>query len=169
MEQYKVVGWASYDDAYPNKSVPQDEVMNMVNAVVEDVVKNGYCFSGQEHQNGLTGMPVFSDGTAFRASMRSWGAIMAMVYSDEENEYSYMDFYMYPALEEKTPDYEVLEIEPYPEDDGAFELMIEPDIQLVEQSLAGGMPLMTTDKAIERFYNFRVALLEQQEEDGEEE
>lgn len=165
MEDYKVVGWASYDDAYPNKSVPQDEVMNMVSAVIQNIAENGYCFSGQEHQNGLTGMPVFADGTAFRASMRSWGLIMASAHSDEENQYNYMDFYMYSALEEKTPDYENIEVKPYPEDDGAFELMIEPDLQLVEQSLAGGMALMTTDKAIQRFYDFRVKLLEQEKEE----
>ena len=42
---------------------------------IQEIIEKGYLFSGEEHQNGLTGVPVFSDGTCFRASMRSWGMI----------------------------------------------------------------------------------------------
>ena len=168
MDEYKIVGWASYDDDYYTKAVPNDKAMEMVNAVALQIAEKGYCFSGQTHQNSPTGMPVFADGTSFRASMRCWGSIMALIYSSEETEYGYMDFYMYSALEENLPEYEEIEVTPYPEETGAFPTAIAEDMQLIKECLSLDMPLMTTDKAIRWMYDFFTELAKEQAEDGEE-
>ena len=89
MAKLKIVGWTSFDSEYPTRMITSDELTEQISLIKEEIIKNNYRFSGEEHQNSLTGVPVFSDGTCFRASMRSWGMIMAAIYNG-----SYMDFYM---------------------------------------------------------------------------
>lgn len=50
--------------------------------------------TGEQHQyDGIT--PVFSDGSTFAMTFRSWGDFMAAVWSEEEDtDMSYMDFYI---------------------------------------------------------------------------
>ena len=74
----------------------------------EDVVKecirrNGFKFSGQYHQYGEYGMPMFDDGSVLFCSWRHWGSIMAEAWDpDGSKGLDYMDFYMPgPSEDEK--------------------------------------------------------------------
>lgn len=169
MNEYKIVGWAHYDDEYPTKAVPNDKVYEMVGAVAAQIKESGYCFSGEEHQCGITGMPVFEDGTAFRATMRCWGSIMASVYSTEETKYNYMDFYMSSALEEKTPEYAEIPVKPFDEDTGAFPTATQEDMEFIKSSIAMQMQMMSTDKGVNQLYEFLSAWVASQLEEEDKE
>jgi len=72
-----------------------DEVKPYLEAIRTSVLENSYKFSGNYHQNGPNGVPVFEDGTMGSFSFRAWGDLMAAIWSTEENkDYHYMDFYM---------------------------------------------------------------------------
>lgn len=105
MEELSIVGWTDFECEYPSKNVEGLEVRTIVQLIGDKCVKNGYCFSGQDHQNAATGVPVFSDGTCLRASMRAWGQIMAAIFSAVEGiNLSYMDFYMDSYKERVLPE-----------------------------------------------------------------
>jgi hypothetical protein len=80
--------WQDYLDAINPKVHPYLE------AARRSAVENRIRVSGESHQHdGIT--PVFSDGTTFAMTYRSWGDFMAAVWSEEENrDYSYIDFYV---------------------------------------------------------------------------
>ena len=67
---------------------------------VEDIVKacirrNGFKFSGEYHQYGECGLPMFDDGSVLFCSWRHWGSIMAEAWDpDGAKGLDYMDFYM---------------------------------------------------------------------------
>lgn len=64
-------------------------------AIREDVVKNGIEICGDEHQNSDRGVPLFENGTIGSFSFRAWGDLMAAIWSTErDQDYSYLDFYM---------------------------------------------------------------------------
>ena len=168
MSEYKIAGYAHYDDAYPTKAIDNDKVMEMISAVAVQLREKGYCYSGNDHQNAYLGMPVFEDGTAFRATMRCWGALMAMAYSTEEKRYGYMDFYMYSSLETAMPEEEA-DVEASEEDTGAFPNATQEDMDLVKQSIAMEMPLMTTDKGVRELYDFISEWVQSQLEEEEDE
>ena len=91
----KIVGWTDFDSEYPTKNVTKEELFKLVEIVREEIYNNGYIFSGEQHQMSATGVPVFSDGTCFRCSMRFWGYLMTTIYNGPNGEQlSYMDFYM---------------------------------------------------------------------------
>ena len=66
----------------------------------EDIVKAcirryGFKFSGEYHQYGGCGMPMFDDGSVLFCSWRHWGSIMAEAWDpDGAKGLDYMDFYM---------------------------------------------------------------------------
>ena len=115
----------------------------------DEVVKHGYSLSGQDHQNELTGVPVFSDGTCLRASMRSWGYIMAAIYSEiEGKEITYMDYYMDSYKEKLMPEYKDVDVEIGHVEEERPGMIVEEDVQLLSQSVAMGIKLMTFDKVL---------------------
>ena len=69
----RVIGWTYYDD-----DLPQGEnCWAARNAIVDEIKKHGYLFSGASHQEGYYCAPVCNDGKIYRFSQRSWGSIMA--------------------------------------------------------------------------------------------
>ena len=88
--------------------------------------------------------------------MRTWGQLMASAYSDDDNEYQYMDFYMSIPTTRSLPEDEYFEVE---ENEDAKKViyhgcMMQQDTELISQSLQMGMPLMTTDKVVEAWYDY---------------
>lgn len=153
MEELKIVGWTSFEDVYPSRNVEGDEFQVIVQLIGEEIIKHGYCFSGEDHQNSFTGVPVFNDGTCLRASMRTWGLIMSVIYSAlDEKEYSYMDFYMNTPKETVLPDMEMFDVTPSKEEQTRPGVIIQGDIELLSSSLNMGMELMTTDKIVKQYY-----------------
>lgn len=66
-----------------------------VEAVRVDVVAKNLRLTGDAHQHGPHGMPLFEDGKCLALSFRAWGDLMAAIWSEQENkDYTYMDFYM---------------------------------------------------------------------------
>ena len=77
----KVVGWCSFDSDYPTKKYNEKELKKVLKVVKKEISKNNYSFSGAIHQNSSNGVPVLSDGSCLRCSMRFWGEVMKDVYS----------------------------------------------------------------------------------------
>lgn len=149
MNELKIIGWASFDDAYPTRQYSGEELSYVVQLIQQEIANNKYCFSGEEHQNSMTGVPVFSDGTCFRASMRCWGLIMAGVHSAlDGKEYSYMDFYM-SLSDSKMPEYETLNIKPAAVENSIPGYITKQDQEMISQSKMFGMPFITTDKVLQ--------------------
>lgn len=149
MEKLRIVGWANFECEYPTKNAQGEEFREIMQLIGDEVVKHGYSFSGQDHQNELTGVPVFSDGTCLRASMRSWGYIMAAIYSEiEGKEIAYMDYYMDSYKEKLMPEYKAIDIEIGHVEEERPGMIVEEDVQLLSQSVAMGIKLMTFDKVL---------------------
>ena len=153
MEELKIIGWTFFDDVYPTKKVNQEELMQMLNLIKESIYENGYVFSGEEHQNCSTGVPVFSDGTCFRASMRAWGSIMCQMYSGPDGEeLTYMDFYMSLGESSRLPEYVEITVEPAEVEEESVGCTIKQDKNMIEESLALGMSFITTDKVLKKLF-----------------
>ena len=70
-----------------------DDAAIHLEAIRKSIVSKGIQITGEGHQQNF--VPIFSDGTAGRFSMRAWGDLMAAIWSEELNkDYCYMDFYM---------------------------------------------------------------------------
>jgi hypothetical protein len=81
--------WEEYLDMFTEEG--QEIVKKLREAIVEKKIK---C-TGQEHQYGAASCPVFPDGTTATYSYRSWGDLMAAIWSvEDKKKYSYMHFYM---------------------------------------------------------------------------
>lgn len=155
MEDLKIVGWADFDSVYPTKKIKDEDLEAIIELVSDSIRENGFIFSGEEHQYGLTGMPVFSDGTCFRASMRCWGNIMASLYAGPNGEeLTYMNFYMSLGEDAVMPDFYDIEVEPNEDEEEAFGLTTEEDNEILNQSLLLNMGFMTTDKVLNEMYDF---------------
>ena len=76
----RVVGWVSYYDDYPEKKAG----WAARNAIIDDIKKNGYLFSGKSHQEDDNCIPVLNDGYAYSFSQRGWGGIMAEAHGHFE-------------------------------------------------------------------------------------
>ena len=155
MNELKLVGWASFDSDFPTIYDDNETLIKKINLVKEELLQKGYVFGGEQHQNSFGCMPVFSDGTGLRFSMRAWGLLMANVRSEIDGiEYPYMHYYMSegnPVL----PD-DGVDIEPKVTNESAIGVTIGPDKQLVEEAMAFGMSLMTTDKVIRKLMDLRL-------------
>ena len=146
----KIIGWTDYDSEYPSITISNEEIGEVVSIVVDEIKANGYAFSGEQHQNSYTGVPVFDNGTCLRASMRTWGMIMSFAYPEIDGKRTqYMDFYMSCAAEEKMPEFKELSVKPADSDNFAG-MITQQDGEMISQSLQMGIPFMTTDKALNR-------------------
>ena len=152
MDELKIVGWTNFECEYPTKTVEGKEVGQIVQLIGDEVVKYGFSFSGQDHQNALTGVPVFSDGTCLRASMRVWGQIMAAIYSSVEGvNLSYMDVYMDSYKETVLPEISDFDVEIGNVEDERPGMILQEDAELIYSTIQMGMELMTFDKVIIKY------------------
>lgn len=152
MDELKVIGWDCFECEYPCKAMDNKELSRAISVLKEEIINKGYCFSGNDHQYSSTGVPIFSDGTCLKMSMRAWGALMAMVYSDIEGiNLSYIDFYMDTFRNKKAPEYVSINVEPMVVENENLGLIIEEDNKLISETLGMGMELMTTDKVLKKY------------------
>lgn len=84
----KVVGWTHYD-FHDFKEGEFSWAVRM--AVVDEIKKNNYLFSGWDHQESSYCAPVFNDGKMRRFSQRGFADIMAEAHGHT----SYMDYSLY--------------------------------------------------------------------------
>ena len=146
--KYEVVGFTSYDNSlYPTTFLKNAEMhMEIIDVVTKYIKDNKLCYSGNDHQNHPLGVPVLSDGTAFRCSMRFWGSLMGSVYSSRED---YMSYYM--DVEEAVYPENEATIEPSKEKDG-MPSFSKDDASMMQESLDMNIDLMTLDKALQVIY-----------------
>lgn len=79
----RVVGWTDYSNT---RDIPEGEkTWSARNAIIDDIKKNGYLFSGECHQEGSNCAPILNDGKLYRYSQRGWGDIMAEAHGDCES------------------------------------------------------------------------------------
>lgn len=72
-----------------------EHVKPYAEAIRTSVIKYDVRHTGEDHQGGPDGVPLFSDGTVGTFSWRAWGDLMAAIWSEEEDkDYCYMNFYM---------------------------------------------------------------------------
>ena len=74
--KYRVVGWTDWE----SDRVPESEgTIGFAerNAIIDDIVKHGYSFSGYDHQELDCCAPVLNDGRKRCYSQRGWGGVMA--------------------------------------------------------------------------------------------
>lgn len=144
----KIIGWTDYSSDFPSATVANKDVNALLEIVVKEISANGYVFSGEEHQNADTGVPVFSDGTCFRASMRAWGCVMTAAYPKiDDREAHYMDFYMETPMPANLPKQTTIDVPPMKSDNFSG-LIVSQDKEVLSESLSAGFPFFTTDKAL---------------------
>ena len=154
MEKLKIVGWTNFEDIFPTIELNKDNMSEIVGLVETEICENGYFFSGQDHQSSLTGAPVFSNGTCFRATLRAWGQIMAFCHSKNSAiDLSYMDFYTSVEGDVKMPEYNEISVEPAVDYEEGIGAIIEQDNQMLTEVLSMGMPFITTDKLLKDIYD----------------
>ena len=74
--KYKVIGWTNYDD-----DMAEGEASDAcINAIVDCIKENNYCFSGWDHQENLYCVPILNDGKKRTFSQRTFGYIMALAH-----------------------------------------------------------------------------------------
>ena len=69
----RVVGWVYYDEDLEHGRGG----WAARHAIVDEIKRKGYMFSGWAHQKGYRCAPVLNDGKIYCYSQRSWGSIMA--------------------------------------------------------------------------------------------
>lgn len=77
--KYKVIGWTDYDNIFYDveEGHPSDSATQ---AIIDDIIENGYCFSGYDHQESPCCVPVLNDGKKRLYSQRGFGALMAQAH-----------------------------------------------------------------------------------------
>jgi hypothetical protein len=150
----KVVGWCSFASDYPTKKYNEKELKKVLKVVKKEISKNNYSFSGALHQNASNGVPVLSDGSCLRCSMRFWGEIMKDVYSKKlKQELSYMDFYMSSVTDIKLPDVSDIKVKELKLDYDYPGYTTSTDNQLISDAASLGFPLMTTDQVLKKIFD----------------
>lgn len=150
----KVVGWCSFASDYPTKKYNEKELKRVLKVVKKEISKNNYSFSGAIHQNSSNGVPVLSDGSCLRCSMRFWGEIMKDVYSKKlKQELSYMDFYMSTVTDVKMPEVSEIKVKELKLDYDYPGYTTNTDNQLISDAASLGFPLMTTDQVLKKIFD----------------
>lgn len=109
----KIVGWTEWDNPKYKEIFPigskctEAEIEDVRKVIAEELKTNGYKFTGDYHQNGDFGVPVFDNGEVFQCSQRMWGDIMAQAYPEEidnSDGYGYIEWAWFPPEPMVVPD-----------------------------------------------------------------
>ena len=135
MLNLKIIGWTNFDCCYPTKEYNNNELDEIISLIIDEIINENYVFSGEEHQYAKTGVPVFSDGTCFRASMKCWANIMANIYVDPDGKpYDLMEFYSSLGKESNMPLESVIDIKPAILEDVTSGYMIQEDSEFINMN-----------------------------------
>lgn len=113
----RVIGWACYDDDYPDGKL----CWPARNAIIDDIRAHKYSFSGWAHQEGYNCAPVLNDGKIYRYSQRGWGDVMA----EANGNMGPMDYCMFAFMTDRS-------LETRPDDDRDVPYDFEPETDLNE-------------------------------------
>lgn len=150
----RVVGWTYYDDYLEEGS----NGWAARSAIIDDIKKHGYIFSGWAHQEADCCAPVLNDGKMYCYSQRGWGDLMAEAHGytgrmdyarfafaiDDDSEIRPTEYF---DEENFTPEYDLNE---------SFEINVSKDIfDLAETSLE----IKLDDLAELRYLDFKDTLV----------
>ena len=96
--KYKVIGWTYYDN---NEVLDSKKTIGFAerNAIIDEIRKHHYLFSGWHHQESLEGVvPILNDGRKRCFSQRGWGGVMAEAYG-KTNDYDYASYTFYESID----------------------------------------------------------------------
>lgn len=85
----KIIDWTNWDNTKYKEMFSYteerdwDAIDKIETIISEELRKHGYKFTGDYHQNGEYGVPVFDNGTVYHCTQRTWGSIMARAYPEE--------------------------------------------------------------------------------------
>ena len=85
----KIVGWTYWGNPQYKEMFPLDgshtweQREEVENIIAKELRDKGYKFTGNYHQNGDYGVPIFDNGMVYQCTQRTWGGIMVDAYPDE--------------------------------------------------------------------------------------
>ena len=80
--EYKIIGWThAGDERFPE--APSHKHSSLFTVLIEEIRERGYAFSGEYHEWGDMGVPVFNSGERLELSMRTFAKVMAEVYEED--------------------------------------------------------------------------------------
>lgn len=81
----KIIGWTWYGNhEYKRLCCNTYEQIAHIEKIIATEIRNkGYKFTGDYHQEGDYGVPIFDNGMIYECSKRVWGDIMVQAYPDE--------------------------------------------------------------------------------------
>lgn len=98
--KYKVIGWTNYEDDTV-LSYDGDDSFAQRNAIIDEIRKHKYIFSGWHHQESWENCtPILNDGRKRLFSQRGWGGIMAEAYG-QMGDYDYATFTFRQSIDSK--------------------------------------------------------------------
>lgn len=110
---YQVTGWTAMDDdnaQYVQASgsfllddnPPELDMSAVRDAIIAEICRCGYRFTGGYHQNGKYGVPIINDKYVIHYTQRGWGDIMADALNlPDEDGYAYCKWAWLPPEGEK--------------------------------------------------------------------
>lgn len=114
LSTYKVTGWTAMDDdnaQYVKASgafllddnPPELDMFAVRDAIIAEICRCGYRFTGDYHQNGKYGVPIINDKYVIHYTQRSWGDIMADALNlPDEDGYAYCEWAWLPPEGEQS-------------------------------------------------------------------
>lgn len=89
-----IVDWISWEEAEGRPEAPLEG--ERYEALSREIVSRNICYGGFWHQHSGGGVPLFDDGSVVRLTMRSWGDLLATIWSREDGaDYDYIEFAWY--------------------------------------------------------------------------
>lgn len=145
----RVVGWVTYC-----AQIEAGEVTWAVrNAIIDEIKKHGYKFSGSSHQDNSYCTPVLNNGKMYRFSTRGWGGLMAEAYGYTGcMDYTMFDLPMH-YKNEICPDDKLNEFDYniFEDDEDGFDYGFEDDEEFKEYLKSTRRPLIAETDLNERF------------------
>ncbi len=136
--KYRVVGWTSYDGC--EVSDKQGAIgFAERHAIIDDIQKNGYLFTGWDHQEMLDCAPVLNDGKRRCFSQRGFGGLMAEAHA-AFGEYDYAGFTFYESIDPSRKKLPKIGFDPEaftPEENLAEEVVLTVPAELLFAAKAG--------------------------------
>ena len=126
--KYRVVGWTWFEDP----QIPCSEIRSTAewSAIVDEIRKHKYLFTGMQHQEWDGCTPVLNDGKKRLCSHREWGALMADAYGDTDRmAYSYYAFGYFDKEDANIPEESFLQdFIPEEIENEHFEVEVGPEV-----------------------------------------
>lgn len=81
----KIVGWTWYGNSEYKAIICNryEQIAHIEKIIAEELRNKGYKFTGDYHQHGDYGVPIFNNGKTYECSQRTWGDIMRQAYPDD--------------------------------------------------------------------------------------